>query len=211
MLPDATISGGSLSSVGTGNPGELIGPSLLPLRGSNEDNFSKNINIGKGSPLELSFKNIQVAEIDLADGSKIINGTIVLDQMQFLDDLSNLLFSEDIEAVLNGMSISENENRIYDLNNATIVLPILNFKNGGKIVRGTISITSDHPDYPIINEMLVNDSIKVPALLPTTELKSPVLNFKNDGKVPEGTVSIPAKDLNGTAVSSDKLIINHLQ
>ncbi|MBX9577331.1 MAG: hypothetical protein K2W97_02505 [Chthoniobacterales bacterium] len=210
------LSTGSSSFVVTGSPSDLIGPSNLlesvpPLTGSNSY-FPRGINVGSKAIIDFASQTIKTAEIKLADGSKIINGRINLDKAIFSSDgplfsLESPLFLEDIATVLNGMSISQDENQVYDLNGGVVILPMLNFKNGGKITNGTINITSDHPNYVGINEMIFNNPIKIPALSSTTAPELPVLS----GKIPEGAISIHAKDLNGLATFSDEMLSNHLQ
>lgn len=110
--------------------------------------YSGATSIGPGGTINLAGRTMNVSAIELADGSKIVNGTIVFDN-RFVD-------AKKIKQELQLLGVFPDQNKIFDLAGGTCSFSALKLENGGKIINGTIIINANNPADQVIREILAS-------------------------------------------------------
>ena len=95
---------------------------------------------------------MNVSAIELADGSKIINGTILLD--------NDFIVVKEIKQELQFLGVVPNQNGTFDLgadpsdiDSGLFAFSAVKFENGGQIINGTIAINANNPAGHVVREL----------------------------------------------------------
>ena len=115
------------------------------------NSYSGGASIGSGT-LDLGGQTMNVSAIELADGSKIINGTILLD--------NDFIVVKEIKQELQFLGVVPNQNGTFDLgadpsdiDSGLFAFSAVKFENGGQIINGTIAINANNPAGPVVREL----------------------------------------------------------
>ncbi len=95
--------------------------------------------------VDLGGDTMKVSAIQLADGSKISNGTICLD--------NDFVVEKEIKQELQFLEVIPDQNGAFDLGGGTYRFSTLKFNNGEGIVNGTIVIDASFPESQVICEL----------------------------------------------------------
>lgn len=109
------------------------------------NSYSGGTSIGGSATIDLAGHTMNVSAIELADGSKIINGMICLN--------NDLILAKEIKQELQFLGVVPDQNGVFDLSGRTYFISDLLFENGGKIMNGWININANNPADQMIREL----------------------------------------------------------